>query len=77
MPLILGDPYFRDSLLQSAQVVIPKDLCLPVRIDSIEIYQRQSAESGMRVGVMTPNKRTEREYSSTVFAIDETHHREA
>ena len=74
MPLILGDPYFRDSLLQSAQVVIPKDLCLPVRIDSIEIYQRHSADSGMRVGVMTPNNSTEREYSSTVFAIDDDGH---
>ncbi|BAY46765.1 beta ketoacyl-acyl carrier protein synthase [Scytonema sp. HK-05] len=71
MPLLLGDPYFRDALLQSAQVVIPKDLCLPVRIDSIEIYQRHSGFSGMRVGVMTPQTRNESEYSSTVFAIDD------
>jgi len=71
MPLLLGDPYFRDALLQSAQVTVPKDLCLPVRIDRIELYQTNNESSGIHVGVVLPQGQNEREYSSTVFALDE------
>ncbi|MCP4148030.1 MAG: SDR family NAD(P)-dependent oxidoreductase [bacterium] len=35
----LGDPFSRDSLLQAALLVAPKETCLPVRIDSIEVFQ--------------------------------------
>jgi enediyne polyketide synthase len=34
---LLGDPYFRDALLQSAQLIIPQNQCLPVEIGRIEI----------------------------------------
>ncbi|MCI5166166.1 MAG: SDR family NAD(P)-dependent oxidoreductase [Candidatus Electrothrix sp. GM3_4] len=37
-PWILGDPFCRDSFLQSGQVAIPRDLCLPVHIRRIERY---------------------------------------
>ena len=30
--LLLGDPFFRDVLLQAGQVTIPKEVCLPIRI---------------------------------------------
>jgi enediyne polyketide synthase len=36
--LFLGDPFLRDSLLQSAQMLVPKKICLPVYIGSIDIY---------------------------------------
>ena len=35
-PLLLGDPYARDALLQSAQVVMAGNICLPVAIERIE-----------------------------------------
>lgn len=34
---LLGDPYFRDALLQSLQLCVVPDQCLPVRIDRWEI----------------------------------------
>ena len=36
--LFLGDPFLRDSLLQSGQMLVPKKICLPVYIGSIDIY---------------------------------------
>ena len=36
--LFLGDPFLRDSLLQSGQILVPKKICLPVYIGSIDIY---------------------------------------
>ncbi|MCI5149046.1 MAG: hypothetical protein D3916_06625, partial [Candidatus Electrothrix sp. MAN1_4] len=33
---LLGDPFLRDTLLQSAQLPIPKDICLPRKIQSIK-----------------------------------------
>lgn len=41
----LGDPYFRDVLLQSVQLVIPEDLSLPVAIGSLDIYSTQASGS--------------------------------
>jgi enediyne polyketide synthase len=34
---LLGDPYFRDALLQSLQLCVVPDQCLPVRVDRWEI----------------------------------------
>jgi len=34
---LLGDPYFRDALLQSLQLCVVPDQCLPVRVDQWEI----------------------------------------
>ena len=36
-PRLLGDPYFRDALLQSLQLCVVPDQCLPVRVDRWEI----------------------------------------
>jgi enediyne polyketide synthase len=36
---LLGDPYFRDALLQSLQLCVVPDQCLPVRIDRWEIIE--------------------------------------
>src|SRR5262249_36763891 len=36
---LLGDPFFRDVMLQAGQLTIPRELCLPVRIDRIERYR--------------------------------------
>ncbi|MEW5894577.1 MAG: SDR family NAD(P)-dependent oxidoreductase [Candidatus Omnitrophota bacterium] len=46
---LIGDPFFIDSLLQSMQVIVSQDACLPTAIDSVkivdEICQSSSAFS--------------------------------
>jgi len=34
---LLGNPFSRDALFQSLQLTIPKDICLPIGIDKIEL----------------------------------------
>ncbi len=36
--LVLGDPFFRDALLQSALLLVPEKTCLPVVIDELDMY---------------------------------------
>ena len=37
---VLGDPFFRDALLQGGQLVVAQDRCLPKSIQRIEIASR-------------------------------------
>ena len=46
-PFILGDPYFRDALLQSIQLLETPDLCLPLGIARIQRFRTPMAERGM------------------------------
>ncbi len=66
---LLGDPYFRDSLLQSVQVIIPQDLSLPVSIDRIDIYAGAQGKDEVRTCVAYLNKREGDYYFATVFAL--------
>jgi NAD(P)-dependent dehydrogenase (short-subunit alcohol dehydrogenase family)/acyl-CoA thioesterase FadM len=69
--LFLGDPFFRDVLLQAGQLTIPQELCLPVRIDRIERFQPAQAGPGRRF-VFAPFKvRDGREYIAEIFATDD------
>ncbi|MEH2270500.1 MAG: SDR family NAD(P)-dependent oxidoreductase [Nostoc sp.] len=68
-PFLLGDPYCRDSLLQAGQLVIPQDLCLPIRIDSLEIDQSDRDGTGSYIGVTTPQGREGQQYHSNVFLL--------
>ncbi len=70
-PFLLGDPYYRDSLLQAVQPVVPQDICLPVHINNIQVYQPNSNASGSCIGVVILHGREGRQYNSTVFALDE------
>ncbi|NEQ20249.1 MAG: SDR family NAD(P)-dependent oxidoreductase [Microcoleus sp. SIO2G3] len=69
--LVLNDPYFRDVLLQSVQLTIPQDICLPVHIDKIELFRNPSSDEGSRVVTVLLQKREGREYISEVVATDE------
>jgi enediyne polyketide synthase len=42
---LLGDPYFLDALLQSAQLPTAPDLCLPIRIDRYEVVDENASPS--------------------------------
>jgi hypothetical protein len=46
---LLGDPYFRDALLQSLQLCVVPDQCLPVRIDRWEITEPVAARPSNRL----------------------------
>ncbi|MGC0366321.1 enediyne polyketide synthase [Rhodococcus sp. 27YEA15] len=45
---LLGDPYFLDSLLQSGQIIVPRDICLPVAIDRIDLYDGRFADRSFK-----------------------------
>jgi enediyne polyketide synthase len=65
---LLGDPYFRDVLLQSMQLNIPQDICLPVQIDEIEILAHPSMAQGDRIITAILNEQQDREYICEVIA---------
>jgi len=43
--MILGDAFFRDSLLQSAAILVPQGTYLPVFIDRLDIYPDKTVET--------------------------------
>ncbi|GAB1544098.1 hypothetical protein NUACC21_67740 [Scytonema sp. NUACC21] len=69
--ILLGDPYFRDVLLQSVQLTIPKHICLPVQIDKIELFQNPNLDNLSRVVTVNLQTREENEYISEVVTTDE------
>jgi NAD(P)-dependent dehydrogenase (short-subunit alcohol dehydrogenase family)/acyl carrier protein/3-hydroxymyristoyl/3-hydroxydecanoyl-(acyl carrier protein) dehydratase len=68
-PFLLGDPYYRDSLLHSVQPMVAKDLCLPLGIQSIEIYLTQETAQNY-VGVALNDGKENDQYTTTVMAIN-------
>jgi len=46
---VLADPYFRDVLLQSAQLLIPHQTCLPIAVERWERSRRAHASGERRV----------------------------
>lgn len=68
--LLLGDPYFRDVLLQSVQLTIPQDICLPVEISNIEFFAPSTTSEGIRTVTVSLIEREGREYLSEVIATD-------
>ena len=72
MPLMLGDPFLRDALLQSVQLIIPQDICLPIRIDRLEITAPNHRFSGERTAVAVLEGREDKTYRSMVYVVDQT-----
>jgi len=69
---LLGDPYFRDAVLQGGQATMPQDLCLPVGIESWEIYQPDRQEDSSLTGVVTFNDPEGEDYNTTILVVDES-----
>jgi enediyne polyketide synthase len=67
--LLLGDPYFRDSLLQSAQIIVP-DVSLPVSIDQIDLFAGWDSGVGERTCVSYMHERNGDFYVGSVVALD-------
>ncbi len=70
--LILGDPYLRDVLLQSVQLTIPRDICLPVEIGKIELFNNFSSRHNSKIITANLQQREGNEYFSEVFITDES-----
>ncbi|UZR29770.1 type I polyketide synthase [Methylococcus mesophilus] len=47
-PLVLGDPFYRDTLLQAAQISLTPEVCLPVRIGRIDLYSGDAPGASYR-----------------------------
>lgn len=71
--LYLGDPFYRDSLLQSTALLIPQDVSLPVAIGTLDIYQiHQPADEARLHGRVELESFHGKEIRSSVVAIDST-----
>lgn len=67
---VLGDPYFRDSLLQSAQIIIPQNQCLPVEIERIELH-RGFRHAVKRICTTEVKKADGKTYLANITVCDE------
>jgi enediyne polyketide synthase len=68
--LMLGDPFFRDSLLQSAQILIPTMTCLPVFIKKIDIYPSANVMEETLTGLVRLDWRKKQEVQHSVVVVD-------
>jgi enediyne polyketide synthase len=66
-----GDPFFRDTLLQVAQLCASPDICLPVFIESIELYYFSEDASGLYTGVAVNEGKEGQQYNFSVLAVNE------
>ncbi|THB80463.1 MAG: SDR family NAD(P)-dependent oxidoreductase [Desulfobacteraceae bacterium] len=75
--IILGDPFFRDALLQSALLLVPEKTCLPVSIREIRIYdppfKEMEAEDMRLPAKVTVTGMAEDEIEYTVVSTDQDH----
>lgn len=69
--ILLGDPYFRDVMLQSVQLTIPQHICLPVQITKIELFANPSSAEAARIVNVELQQLEGREYISEVVATNE------
>ncbi len=66
---LLGDPYFRDALLQSLQLCVAPDQCLPVRIDRWDIHSQAGADRGLSLATIDGHEADT--YVGTVTSVGE------
>ncbi len=69
-PFILGDPYYRDSLLHSVQPIVPGDLCLPLSIDRIEIHLTGEQVETYCIGIAIREQTENDQHDTTVMVIN-------
>jgi enediyne polyketide synthase len=66
---IAGDPFFRDTLLQSAQIILPDVVALPVEIENWKINLNNSEKGYFKV-VVDSLRRTDTVITANVSSID-------
>ncbi len=70
---LLGDPYVRDSLLQSAQIIIPQNQCLPIEIERLELHAGYRG-TARRISFTDVYKADAKTYLATIIVFDEQGH---
>jgi acyl transferase domain-containing protein/NAD(P)-dependent dehydrogenase (short-subunit alcohol dehydrogenase family)/acyl-CoA thioesterase FadM/acyl carrier protein len=68
--LILGDPFFRDTLLQSAALLVPQDTSLPIYIKCLEIFVPQTDITQSILSRIQLIQREEKDLVNQVIAVD-------
>jgi len=68
---LLGDPFFRDSLLQSAQLLVPQKTCLPVQIRRLDIYPSGMKKPMTLFATIQLNHMDEQKIEDTVVVVDD------
>jgi len=72
--LILGDMFFRDSLFQSAAIIMPQETSLPIHIDRLDLYPNRFDETGSTTSLFITSaeilSREDNEANSLVIATD-------
>jgi len=66
---ILGSPYVRDSLLQSAQPMFPHNTCLPIYIKSLTISDTSTALPNKIKGIIIGEELENKEYRTDVSTL--------
>lgn len=69
--MMLPDPFFHDSLLQSAQMLLPKTTSLPIYIKRWEMYSGSGPEPESILAEVVLNQRKEDKFHTTVTAVDQ------
>jgi len=67
---LLGDAYFRDSLLQSVQLVAPQEIALPVRIEKLERHRLEDRGTELLTAVAVNDGEVDGNRMFTVVAVD-------
>jgi enediyne polyketide synthase len=70
-PYLLGDPFFRDTVLHGAQLVVPQSVCLPVHLGSIEMYPTGGALPASRIVRIVNEGRVDEYENARVVVVDE------
>ena len=70
--LILGDPFYRDSLLQSGQILIPTVTCLPVFIERLDIFQAAKPDEEIMTGNVRLKWKKDQKIQSSVVVVDDS-----
>ena len=67
---LLGDPYFRDALLQSVQLLFPRDISLPILIERLQIDSHSDGAWEDLVCVATHENKLDREHRAAVAVCE-------
>ncbi len=68
---LIGDPYFRDSLLHAVQLSVSQHICLPLTIESIERFSVAGHVDELLTGIVRIEDRTDREVQAEVTVVND------
>ncbi|MGD0960312.1 MAG: SDR family NAD(P)-dependent oxidoreductase [Methylomonas sp.] len=72
-PLTLGDPYYRDTLLQAAQLSMTPEICLPFRIEAIDLYAHADTAGRYRAQAKITGREGSKIFGEVVVVDAENH----